>query len=129
MADMNAPPPLLSAHIEKRPFGLLLGSTPQRAPVHSSSCGALLRLCEAICDFCRYHVQDRVRLAFAGAISRDIKLSAAAFRPGRHFRVSRHRDPAPVGVRHTVPVESYLLHCSGIMSCRKKVPSASDQLL
>jgi hypothetical protein len=26
----------------------------QRAPVHSSSCGALLRLCEAICDLCRF---------------------------------------------------------------------------
>ena len=26
----------------------------------------------------------------------------------------RHRDPAPVGVSHTVRVESSLLHCSGI---------------
>jgi hypothetical protein len=26
----------------------------QRAPVHSSNCGALLRLCEAICDLCRF---------------------------------------------------------------------------
>jgi hypothetical protein len=26
----------------------------ERAPVHSSSCGALLRLCEAICDLCRF---------------------------------------------------------------------------
>jgi hypothetical protein len=26
----------------------------QRAPVHSSSCGALLRLCEAICEFCSF---------------------------------------------------------------------------
>ena len=26
----------------------------QRAPVHLSSCGALLRLCEAICEFCSF---------------------------------------------------------------------------
>ncbi len=37
-----------------------------------------------------------------------------AFRPGRHFRLLRHREPAPVGVSHTVQVESSLLHCSGI---------------
>src|SRR2546423_14914953 len=48
------------------------------------------------------------------ALSRDdINLLAAASRPGRLFRPSRHRDPAPVGVCHTVPVESSLLHCSG----------------
>ena len=41
----------------------------------------------------------------------DIRLSAAAFRPGRHSWRSRHRDPAPVGVSYTVPVESSLLHC------------------
>jgi hypothetical protein len=50
----------------------------------------------------------------------DIKLSAAAFRPGRLFRLSRHRDPAPVGVCHTVPVESSLLHCSGIDELSKE---------
>ena len=44
----------------------------------------------------------------------DITLSAAAFWPGRRFRLSRHRDPAPAGVCHIVPVESSLLHCSGI---------------
>jgi hypothetical protein len=41
----------------------------QRAPVHSSSCGALLRLCEAICDLCRFYVHANIRLAFAGAIA------------------------------------------------------------
>ena len=50
----------------------------------------------------------------------DIKLSAAAFRPGRLFRLSRHRDPAPVGVCHTVPVELSLLHCSGIDELSKE---------
>lgn len=43
-----------------------------------------------------------------------IKLSASAFRSGRHFRLSRRRDPAGVGVSHTVQVESLLLHCSGL---------------
>ncbi len=43
----------------------------------------------------------------------DIALSAAAFRPERHFRLSRHRDPAHAGVCCTVQVESSLLHCSG----------------
>jgi hypothetical protein len=41
-------------------------------------------------------------------------LSAAAFRPSRHTWLSRHRDPAPVGVSYIVPVESSLLQCSGI---------------
>src|ERR1700730_13779235 len=43
----------------------------------------------------------------------DIASSAVAFRPGRHSWLSRHRDPAPVGVSCTVPVESSLLHCIG----------------
>ncbi len=43
----------------------------------------------------------------------DITLSAVAFRPGRHSWLSRHRDPAPVGVSCTVPVESSLLHWIG----------------
>jgi hypothetical protein len=72
----------------------------------------------------------------------DIKLSAAAFRPGRHFRLSSHRDPAPVGVRHTVQVESSLLHCSGIeelsnegtfrfrpTSCEQRQKHSNDPLL
>ena len=54
------------------------------------------------------------RLAFATLSHGHIRLSAAAFRPGRHFRLSRRRDPARVGVSHTVQVESSLLHCSGI---------------
>ena len=41
----------------------------QRAPVHSSRHGALLRLCEVICDFCRFSRRDNERLAFAGAIT------------------------------------------------------------
>ena len=40
-------------------------------------------------------------------------MSAATFRAGRHFRLSRHRDPAPVRVYHIVQVESSLLHFSG----------------
>src|ERR1700730_15747625 len=50
----------------------------------------------------------------------DTKLSAAAFRPGRHVRLSRHRDPAPVGVCHIVPVESSLLRCSRIDELSKE---------
>jgi hypothetical protein len=42
----------------------------QRAPVHSGSCGALLRLCEAICDLFRFYVRPTLRLAFAGVIAR-----------------------------------------------------------
>ncbi|MGB7966028.1 MAG: hypothetical protein WCF64_07370, partial [Methylocella sp.] len=42
----------------------------QRAPVHSSSCGAQLRLCEAICDLCRLSARAKARLAFAGANAR-----------------------------------------------------------
>jgi hypothetical protein len=34
--------------------------------VHSGSCGALLRLCEAICDLFRFYVRPTMRLAFAG---------------------------------------------------------------
>src|SRR5437016_11055812 len=40
--------------------------------------------------------------------------------PAGFLELSRHRDPAPVGVRHTVPVESYLLHCSGIDELSKE---------
>jgi hypothetical protein len=36
------------------------------------------------------------------------------FRPDRYCRLSRHRDPEPVGVNCTVPVESSLLHCFAI---------------
>jgi len=69
----------------------------QRAPVHSSGRGALLRLCEAICDFCRFHVQDSVRLAFAEAIAQR-RSNCRRRRFGPAFLASRHRDPAPVGV-------------------------------
>jgi hypothetical protein len=57
---------------------------------------------------------SQLRLAFAALSHKHITLSAAAFRLGRHFRLSRRRDPARVGVSHTVQVESSLLHCSGI---------------
>ena len=40
-------------------------------------------------------------------------MSAATFRPGRHFRLLRHRDPAPVRVYHIVQVELSLLRFSG----------------
>ncbi len=50
----------------------------------------------------------------------DIRLSAAAFRFDRHFCPSRHRDPEPVGVNQTVPVESSLLHCIGIDELAKE---------
>jgi hypothetical protein len=57
------------------------------------------------------------------ALSRDhIKLSAAMFQPGRHFRLPHHRDPALIGVRYTVPVESSLLHFSGIDELPKEGP-------
>ena len=99
----------------------------QRAPVHSrSSCGALLRRCEAILNLCRFHVPDRVRLAFSGRyLAMTIKLSAAAFRPGPAFRLSRHRDPAPVGVLSLVPRWSHRFSIAvESMSYRKKAPSA-----
>ena len=38
---------------------------------------------------------------------------AVTFRLGRHFRLPRHRDPAPVRVYHIVQVKSSLLHFSG----------------
>ena len=91
----------------------------QRAPVHSGSCGALLRLCEAICDYADCLCELTPAWPSRALSQDDIKLSAAAFRPGRHFRLSRHRDPA-VGVCHTVPVESSLLHCSGIDELSKE---------
>src|ERR1700730_1691432 len=39
----------------------------------------------------------------------DIKLSAAAFRPGRLFRLSRHRDPAPARGACTVYLSASVL--------------------
>ena len=57
---------------------------------------------------------SQLRLAFAALSHGHIRLSAAAFRPSRQFKLSRCRDPARVGVSHTVQVESSLLHCSGI---------------
>jgi hypothetical protein len=81
--------------------------------VHSSNCGALLRLCEAICDLCRFS-GDLTSTWPSRALSHvDITLSAVAFRPGRHSWLGRHRDPALVGVSYTVPVESSFLHCIG----------------
>ena len=53
----------------------------QRAPVHSSSCGALLRLCEAICDLCRSSCELTPAWRSRALSQDDIKLSAAAFRP------------------------------------------------
>ena len=81
--------------------------------MHSRSCGALLRLCEAICDYADC-LCDLTPAWPSRALSQDdIDLSAATFRPGRHFRLSRHRDPAPVGVYQIVQVESSLLHYRG----------------
>jgi hypothetical protein len=66
---------------------------------------------------CADSVLNNIRLAFAGAfaqwITKDNKLSAAAVWPSRPFRLSRHRDPAPVGVCRGVRVESSPLHSSG----------------
>ena len=81
--------------------------------MHSSSCGALLRLCEAICDYADCLCELTPAWPSRALSQEDIKLSAATFRPGRHFRLSRHRDPAPVRVYHIVQVESSLLHFSG----------------
>jgi hypothetical protein len=80
--------------------------------VHSSNRGALLRLSEAICDLCRFSMRAKIRLAFAGAIARRYQIVGGGV-SARHLKVSRHRDPAPVGVCHTVPAESSLLHCIG----------------
>ncbi len=44
----------------------------------------------------------------------NFTFSAVAFRPDRYCKLSRHRDPAPVGVNCAVPVESSLLHCFAI---------------
>jgi hypothetical protein len=49
-------------------------------------------------------------MAFAALSHVNIKLSAVAFRPGRHSWLARHRDPALVGVSYAVPVGSSFLH-------------------
>jgi len=87
--------------------------------VHSSSCGALLRLSEAICDLCRFSVRANIRLAFAGALACRYQIFGGGV-SARHIKVSRHRDPAPVGVCQTVPVESSLLHWVGIDELSKE---------
>jgi hypothetical protein len=100
----------------------------QRAPVHSSSCGALLRLCEAICDLCRFYMRLTSARPSRALSHDDITLSAVAFRSNRYCRLSRHRDPARVGVSCIVLVESSLLPCNGTDEL-SKVPSTSGQLL
>jgi hypothetical protein len=52
----------------------------------------------------------------------DIRLGAVAFQPCQHLRLSRHRDPEPVGVGYTVQVESSLLHFRGIDELPKEGP-------
>ena len=130
MADMNAPLPLLPAHIEKRPFGLLLHAEHHQNANEPRCTQAAAGLCFGFAKrsvICADFTCELTSAWPSRALSRDdIKLSAAAFRPGRHFRLSRHRDPAPVGVCHIVPVESSLLHCSGIDELPKE---ASDGLL
>ena len=42
------------------------------------------------------------------------------FSPAGIFRLPHHRDPALIGVRYTVPVESSLLHFSGIDELSKE---------
>ena len=78
-----------------------------------ATAGLCFGFAEAIC-FMQILCASQLRLAFAALSHKHIRLSAAAFRLGRHFRLSRRRDPARVGVSHTVQVESSLLHCSGI---------------
>ena len=96
--------------------------------MHSSSCG----LCFGVAKRSVIYADSMRKIEYAWpsrALSHDdIKLSAAAFRPGRLFRLSRHRDPASVGVCHTVPVVIASIEVES-MSCRKKAPSASDRLL
>ena len=71
----------------------------RRAPVHSSSHGALLRLCEVICDFCKFWRHDNDRLAFAARYpSTILELPAMAFPLG--IKLSRHRYPAYQGLSH-----------------------------
>ena len=97
--------------------------------MHSSNCGALLRLSEAICDLCKFSTRANIRLAFAGAIASRYQIVGGGV-SARHLKVSRHRDPAPVGVCHTVPVEVIAPSIAlERMSCRKKAPSASGRLL
>jgi hypothetical protein len=63
------------------------------------------------------YADSRCELTFAWpsrALSyHDIILSAAVFRPSRHYGLSHRRDPAHAGVCCTFPVESSLLHCCG----------------
>jgi hypothetical protein len=93
----------------------------QRAPVRSSSCGALLRLCEAICDYADCLCELTPAWPSRALSQEDIKLSAATFRPGRHFRLSRHRDPAPVRVYHIVLLPTG--------SCEQRRKHSNDPLL
>ena len=99
----------------------------QRAPVHSSSCGALLRLNEAICDLGRFYVRANIHLAFAGAIARwhqiiggDVSAAFLGFRTTVTPRLSGSVTLSRWNHRFSISVES--------MSCRKRAPSASDRL-
>jgi hypothetical protein len=101
----------------------------QRAPVHSSSYGALLRLYEAICDVAdsKGGITDTWP---SRALSRNDTPIVGNGVSAWHLKLSRHRDPAPTGVCHTVSVESWLLHCSGTDEFSKESAlSASDRLL
>jgi hypothetical protein len=74
-------------------------------------------LCFAFAKLSVIYADSRYELTSAWpsrALSHDdITLSAVAFRLGQHSWLSRHRDPAHVGVSYAVPVESSHLHCVG----------------
>lgn len=85
----------------------------QRAPAHSSSNGALLRLCEAICDLCRFYcdVTDAwpsrpYSQNHSWIVGGGVSAGILSF----HVTVTLWR----ARVRQIVPVESWLLPLKGI---------------
>ena len=82
--------------------------------MRSSSYGALLRLPKRSVIYADSQYELTSAWPSRALSHVDIRLSAVAFWPGRRFRLSRRRDPAPVGVSCTVQVESSLLLCTGI---------------
>jgi hypothetical protein len=98
--------------------------------VHSSNCGALLRLCEAICDYADCLSELAPAWPSRALAQEDIKLyRRRRFGPAGILGFCTTVTPHLSGSitlsrwnhRFSISVES--------MSCRKKVPSASDRLL
>jgi hypothetical protein len=89
--------------------------------VHSGSCGALLRLCEAICDLFRFYVRATM-LGLRGRY-RTMISNCRRRRLGPAGILGFRATVTPLLGSVTLPVESSLLHCSGFDDCRKKAPS------